>query len=51
VWLASIEADFLKGRLSWANWDVDELVERKDVIVENDMLTICLRGWPTGLGA
>jgi NAD(P)-dependent dehydrogenase (short-subunit alcohol dehydrogenase family) len=25
VWLASPEADFLKGRFIWANWDVAEL--------------------------
>ena len=29
VWLASKEAAFLKGRFVWANWDVQELVERK----------------------
>lgn len=29
VWLASGEAAFLKGRFVWANWDVQELVERK----------------------
>ncbi|KAI1270203.1 hypothetical protein F5Y18DRAFT_367519 [Xylariaceae sp. FL1019] len=25
VWLASLEAAFLKGRCAWANWDVEEL--------------------------
>ena len=29
VWLASKEAIFLKGRFVWANWDVQELVEKK----------------------
>lgn len=29
VWLASKEAMFLRGRFVWANWDVEELVERK----------------------
>ena len=29
VWLASQEATFLKGRFVWANWDVQELGERK----------------------
>ena len=50
MWLASSEADFLKGRFVWANWDVDEMLEKKDLIQQNGMLTICLGGWPTGLG-
>lgn len=28
VWLASKEATLLKGRFVWANWDVQELLER-----------------------
>ncbi|KAF2680722.1 NAD(P)-binding protein [Lentithecium fluviatile CBS 122367] len=30
VWLASPEAEFLKGRFVMSNWDVDELVALKD---------------------
>jgi hypothetical protein len=46
VWLVtSIVADFLRGRLSWANWDVDELLARKDDIVEGDLLNVRLLGW------
>ncbi|KAH7165653.1 hypothetical protein EDB81DRAFT_917730 [Dactylonectria macrodidyma] len=32
VWAASKEASFLKGRLVWATWDVDELKAMKDEI-------------------
>jgi NAD(P)-dependent dehydrogenase (short-subunit alcohol dehydrogenase family) len=35
VWLASPEADFLNGRFVWAEWDVDELLEVKDKIMED----------------
>ena len=46
VWLAATrEADFLQGRLTWANWDVEELSQRRDEIVEKDMLNMVLGGW------
>lgn len=38
VWLASGKADFLSGRYSSCNWDVDELMAMKDKIVEKDLL-------------
>ena len=38
VWAASEEAAFLSNRFAWVNWDVDELVARKEEIVEKDML-------------
>lgn len=44
VWLASPEAEFLKGRFVWANWDVDELVSRKAEIEAEDLLQIGLIG-------
>lgn len=44
VWLASHEADFLKGRLIWANWDVTELHAKKDEILQQDLLRIELLG-------
>ncbi|KAL9125617.1 MAG: hypothetical protein Q9217_005203 [Psora testacea] len=44
VWLASIEAGFLAGRLVYATWDVDELKTRAREIVDNDLLRIGLRG-------
>ncbi|KAH7066851.1 hypothetical protein BKA63DRAFT_546578 [Paraphoma chrysanthemicola] len=46
VWLASPEARFLKGKYLWANWDVDELKERKDEIEKSSLLSIGLQGWP-----
>ncbi|KIW34909.1 uncharacterized protein PV07_01651 [Cladophialophora immunda] len=42
VWAASEEASFLANRLAWANWDLDELVARKQEIVEKDMLRSAL---------
>jgi NAD(P)-dependent dehydrogenase (short-subunit alcohol dehydrogenase family) len=38
VWSASKEAAFLSGRLAWVNWDVDELISKKDDILKNDLL-------------
>ncbi|RFU25953.1 hypothetical protein B7463_g10385, partial [Scytalidium lignicola] len=46
VWLASTEADFLKGRFVWSNWDVTELKAREQEIVEKNLLTLQLAGWP-----
>jgi NAD(P)-dependent dehydrogenase (short-subunit alcohol dehydrogenase family) len=46
VWLASPEADFLKGRMLWANWDVEELKSKEEEIVDGDLLKIVLKGWP-----
>ena len=43
VWLTSREADFLAGRFAWANWDVDELVGKKQEIAEKDLLKTDLR--------
>jgi NAD(P)-dependent dehydrogenase (short-subunit alcohol dehydrogenase family) len=46
VWLAATKgADFLQGRLLWANWDVDELLQMKSNIVDKDMLNMVLGGW------
>lgn len=45
VWLASKEAVFLKGRFVWANWDVQELVERKREFESNpELLKVGLMG-------
>lgn len=44
VWLASEEASFLKGKLVWANWDVEDLIARKDEICKTDLLNIGLVG-------
>ncbi|KAF2180648.1 NAD(P)-binding protein [Zopfia rhizophila CBS 207.26] len=42
--LELVGAKFLHGRIISANWDVDELIVRKDEIVENNLLTIALTG-------
>jgi NAD(P)-dependent dehydrogenase (short-subunit alcohol dehydrogenase family) len=45
VWLASDEANFLRGRFVWANWDVEELVARKQEFeADKDLLKIGLIG-------
>jgi hypothetical protein len=46
VWLASPEAEFLRGRYVWANWDIEELKAKKDVILNENLLMMGLRGWP-----
>jgi NAD(P)-dependent dehydrogenase (short-subunit alcohol dehydrogenase family) len=46
VWLSSDEAEFLKGRYLWANWDVEELENRKDEILDGEFLKVGLQGWP-----
>jgi hypothetical protein len=48
VWLASSNADFLRGRLLWANWDVEEMKQREQEIVEKNLLTIALSGLESG---
>jgi hypothetical protein len=44
--LASPEAQFLKGKYLWANWDVDELKAKAKEIEAGPQLTIGLVGWP-----
>ena len=46
VWLATPEADFLKGRFLFANWDVEELKAMAHKFEDRDLLTIGLKGWP-----
>jgi hypothetical protein len=45
AWLCSSEADFLKGRYVWVNWDVDELKADAAKIAESSFFTITLDGW------
>lgn len=47
VWACSPEADFLKGKFVWANWDAEELKAREEEIRETDFLTLGLNGWPS----
>ncbi|KAM7198217.1 putative short chain dehydrogenase reductase [Naviculisporaceae sp. PSN 640] len=44
VWLASPEAEFLKGKFVWSNWDVDEMLERAQDIKNSRLLTLLLDG-------
>ncbi len=47
VWSVSQDAAFLKGKLIWCNWDVDELKAKKDRIVsEPGYLNLGMIGWP-----
>lgn len=46
VWLASPEAQFLKGKFLWANWDVDELKTKAKKLEAGPELKIGLVGWP-----
>ena len=46
VWAASAEADFLKGKYVMANWDVAELKQKKEEIIQKRLLEIWLEGNP-----
>ncbi|KUJ22346.1 NAD(P)-binding protein [Mollisia scopiformis] len=45
LWLASPEADFLKGRFAWVHWDIDELKAKKEEILSGDLLKYTLGGF------
>ncbi|MCJ1403612.1 hypothetical protein MMC11_006835 [Xylographa trunciseda] len=46
VWLASPEAEFLRSKVVWTNWDVEEMMAKKDEISKNpDFLTLGYNGW------
>ncbi|KAI4927830.1 hypothetical protein J4E85_006342 [Alternaria conjuncta] len=44
VWLCQEKAKFLSGRFIAANWDVEDLLSRKEEIVKNDLLKLTLKG-------
>lgn len=46
VWVASNESEFLRGRLLWANWDIDELAENKAEFEDKSKYTLGLLQWP-----
>ncbi|CAM1505974.1 Fc.00g116110.m01.CDS01 [Cosmosporella sp. VM-42] len=46
VWLASREANFLKGKFVWVNWDAEELISRAQEIESSMLLTVYLDGVP-----
>ena len=47
VWLSTPDADFLKGRFVYVNWDVNELKAKKEKIVREHLLTLTVRGMDT----
>jgi hypothetical protein len=44
VWISSPEAAFLKGKFVWSNWDVDELISKKEELLSTPALTLGLIG-------
>jgi len=44
VWLATNSAKFLTGRFVSANWDVDDLVKRKEEILGGNDLKMVYQG-------
>ncbi|MCJ1296237.1 hypothetical protein MMC34_007803 [Xylographa carneopallida] len=44
VWLTSGQAAFLRGRFVWANWDVEELVQRREEIEREGLLKVGVVG-------
>lgn len=45
VWSTSPEAEFLNRKFIWSNWDVEELIAKKEELVKSSDLTIGLLGW------
>jgi len=43
VWLATEQAAFLNGRFVWANWDIKELMELKEKILEKGLLRTAIK--------
>jgi hypothetical protein len=43
VWLSQEKRMWLNGRLLSAKWDVEELLEKKDSVVEQDLLKFAFR--------
>ncbi|TAQ86939.1 hypothetical protein B7494_g4736 [Chlorociboria aeruginascens] len=46
LWMASPEAEFLRGRCAWANWDVEELKAQKEMISGGLFMTAGFKGLP-----
>jgi hypothetical protein len=45
VYLSHPHADFLSGRFLSAHWDVDQIQERKDEIIKENLLKLAISGW------
>jgi NADP-dependent 3-hydroxy acid dehydrogenase YdfG len=48
AWAATDEAEFLSGRFVWAEWDVEELMRKKEEILDKDLLLITVDGFEKG---
>lgn len=46
VWIVSSEAEILKGKFVWSNWDVEELKAKKEQFKSSQDLTLGVLGWP-----
>ena len=47
VWIASPEAQWIRGKMVWSNWDVDEIQAKKEEILKDPAyLNIGMNGWP-----
>ncbi|KAK1814736.1 hypothetical protein LTR12_010872 [Friedmanniomyces endolithicus] len=46
VWLCSQEAKFLRGKFVWSNWDVQEMIAKRNEIENSLLLTANCIGWP-----
>ncbi|KAH6684999.1 hypothetical protein F5X68DRAFT_136546 [Plectosphaerella plurivora] len=46
VWIVSPEAEFLRGKFVWSNWDVEELKAKREQLLSSEDLTLGLIGWP-----
>ncbi|RFU76496.1 short-chain dehydrogenase [Trichoderma arundinaceum] len=44
AWLASEEASFLAGRFVWVNWDYQQLIDRKQEILDKNLFKTSLLG-------
>ncbi|KAM0755012.1 NAD-P-binding protein [Meredithblackwellia eburnea MCA 4105] len=44
LWLTTPAADFLRGKYSSCNWDVDELMSKKEMILEKNLLWTVVAG-------
>jgi hypothetical protein len=44
VWASTKSAAFLHGRFVWANWDMDELMTRKEEFEDHGFLRVGLQG-------
>jgi NAD(P)-dependent dehydrogenase (short-subunit alcohol dehydrogenase family) len=47
VWLSTPDADFLKGRFMYVNWDINELKANKEKILSENLLTLTVKGMDT----